>query len=179
MGVETVDAAFDGRITYHDACSGLRELGVKDQPRHLLASVAGLEVAEGRECETCCGFGGLFCVKYPEISGAMVQKKVDDVLWFHRVGDVAYIDKVYIPTVPNPRGEETYGIANDEPDCLADFERKLNAWGLRPQAESDSMREQQEKELLEATRRVLQEPKPDPSEIWDYVYADRNIVAED
>ena len=73
-------------------------------------------------------------------------------------------------------------IANrvtDEPDCLADFERKLNAWGLRSQAESDAMRERQEKELLEATRRVLEEPKPDPAEIWDYVYADRNIVAAD
>jgi 2-oxoisovalerate dehydrogenase E1 component alpha subunit len=67
----------------------------------------------------------------------------------------------------------------DEADCLADFERKLNAWGLRTQAESDSMREQREKALLEATHRVLEEPKPDPSEIWDYVYADRNIVAED
>ena len=67
----------------------------------------------------------------------------------------------------------------DEPDCLADFERQLNAWGLRSQADSDAMRERQEKELLEATRRVLEEPKPDPSEIWDYVYADRNIVAED
>lgn len=67
----------------------------------------------------------------------------------------------------------------EEPDCLADFERQLNAWGLRPQAESDAMRERQEQALLEATREVLKEPKPDPTEIWDYMYAERNIVAED
>lgn len=68
MQVETTGAAFDGAVTYHDSCSGLRELGVKEQPRKLLAGVDGLSVNEGKETETCCGFGGLFCVKYPDIS---------------------------------------------------------------------------------------------------------------
>jgi 2-oxoisovalerate dehydrogenase E1 component subunit alpha len=66
----------------------------------------------------------------------------------------------------------------EEPDCLADFEAKLAGWGLRSQADSDAMRERVEKELLEATRRVLEEPKPGPEEIWDHVFADRNVVAE-
>lgn len=70
----------DGVATYHDSCSGLRELGVKAQPRALLGGVPGLAIAEGREAETCCGFGGLFCVKYPDISGRMVDAKVDDIL---------------------------------------------------------------------------------------------------
>ena len=98
-----------------------------------------------------------------------------------------YIRKERKPFVLEARLSRLHGHSSssganrvtDEPDCLADFERKLNAWGLRTQAESDAMREQQEKDLLEATREVLKEPKPDPSEIWDYVYADRNIVAED
>jgi L-lactate dehydrogenase complex protein LldE len=61
--------------TYHDSCSGLRELGVKAQPRQLLASVEGLELVEMADCEVCCGFGGTFAVKYGDISNAMVEKK--------------------------------------------------------------------------------------------------------
>ncbi|MGJ3259780.1 MAG: (Fe-S)-binding protein [Rhodospirillales bacterium] len=79
-GVTATGAAFDGRVTYHDSCSGLRELGIKEQPRALLASVAGLSISEGRETETCCGFGGLFCIKYPDISEKMVDAKVDDIV---------------------------------------------------------------------------------------------------
>jgi L-lactate dehydrogenase complex protein LldE len=67
-----------GTYTYHDGCSGLRELGVKDQPRQLLAG-AGAIVVEMAEPEICCGFGGTFCVKYPEISGRMVTDKVRDI----------------------------------------------------------------------------------------------------
>jgi len=66
-------------ITYHDSCSGLRELGVKQQPRALLAQVEGVELREMNECEQCCGFGGTFCVKYPEISNAMVGEKSADI----------------------------------------------------------------------------------------------------
>ena len=62
------------RITYHDSCSGLRELGIKTQPRALLAT-AGIEVTEMKDCEQCCGFGGLFAVKYGDISGAIVDEK--------------------------------------------------------------------------------------------------------
>ena len=74
-GVETVEASLAVRATYHDACSGLRELGIKQQPRRLLASVRGLQLAELADAEVCCGFGGTFCVKYPEISTKMVSDK--------------------------------------------------------------------------------------------------------
>ena len=80
MNVRATDAEFAGTVTYHDSCSGLRELGIKDQPRELLSSVRGLNIAEGKETETCCGFGGLFCVKYPDISEKMVDAKVDDIV---------------------------------------------------------------------------------------------------
>lgn len=80
MEFEPSDISYDGVATYHDSCSGLRELGVKDQPRALLDAVNGLSIAESPACETCCGFGGLFCVKYPDVSGAIVDKKVDAVL---------------------------------------------------------------------------------------------------
>jgi L-lactate dehydrogenase complex protein LldE len=76
LGVDAVAAALPARATYHDSCSSLRELGVRRQPRRLLASVAGLELAELPEAEVCCGFGGTFCVKYPEISTKMVDDKV-------------------------------------------------------------------------------------------------------
>ena len=79
MGVRTVPATLDAVVTYHDSCSGLRELGVKQQPRQLLDSVAGLELREMTDPEVCCGFGGTFCVKYPEISTRMVTDKARDI----------------------------------------------------------------------------------------------------
>jgi L-lactate dehydrogenase complex protein LldE len=79
LGVQRVEARFDAHVTYHDSCSGLREMGVKEQPRRLLASVAGVRLTELREAEVCCGFGGTFCVKYPEISGKMVSDKVANI----------------------------------------------------------------------------------------------------
>jgi len=79
-GITGVAARYDGVVTYHDSCSGLRELGVKAQPRALLAGVAGLTLRELPGAETCCGFGGTFCVKYPEISDKMVGEKVADIL---------------------------------------------------------------------------------------------------
>jgi L-lactate dehydrogenase complex protein LldE len=78
-GVRAVDAAYRGRVTYHDSCSGLRELGIKDQPRALLASVRGLELVELADTEACCGFGGTFSIKYPDISNAMAERKTDHV----------------------------------------------------------------------------------------------------
>jgi L-lactate dehydrogenase complex protein LldE len=78
-GMQAVAANWHRRITYHDACSGLRELGVKLQPRELLASVGGLSVEELPGAEVCCGFGGTFCVKYPEISDKMVSDKATDI----------------------------------------------------------------------------------------------------
>lgn len=74
-GVARVKGRFEGRATYHDSCSGLRELGVKAQPRALLATVEGLTLAEMPDSEVCCGFGGTFCVKYPDISNQMVGEK--------------------------------------------------------------------------------------------------------
>jgi L-lactate dehydrogenase complex protein LldE len=68
-------ARFDGAITYHDSCSGLRELGIKAQPRKLLAQVAGLKLIEMKDPDVCCGFGGTFCVKYPDVSNKIVEKK--------------------------------------------------------------------------------------------------------
>ena len=79
LGVKTVAARYDGTVTYHDSCSGLRELGVKQQPRRLLSSVEGLRLREMKTPEVCCGFGGTFCVKYPEISNAMVGEKSADI----------------------------------------------------------------------------------------------------
>ncbi|UIJ71292.1 (Fe-S)-binding protein [Aurantimonas sp. HBX-1] len=78
-GMTAVAAAVSGTATYHDSCSGLRELGVKRQPRLLLESVEGLELAELKDAEVCCGFGGTFCVKYPDISNAIVTKKARNV----------------------------------------------------------------------------------------------------
>ncbi len=75
MQVERVTARYEGSVTYHDSCSGLRELGIKDQPRKLLQSVAGLDLKEMEEAETCCGFGGAFAVKYPDISNAIAERK--------------------------------------------------------------------------------------------------------
>jgi len=80
MGVEQVAARYDGTVTYHDACSGLRELGIKAQPRKLLAGIAGTSLTELPGAEICCGFGGTFCIKYPEISDRMVSDKIDDIL---------------------------------------------------------------------------------------------------
>jgi len=79
MGVASVEATYAGTVMYHDSCSGLRELGVKAQPRRLLAGMAGLTLKELAEPEVCCGFGGTFCVKYPEISTHMVADKARDV----------------------------------------------------------------------------------------------------
>ncbi len=79
MGVEAVDARYEKRVAYHDSCSGLREMGVAEQPRKLLASVQGLSVSELPRREECCGFGGTFSVKMPDISGHMVSEKVADI----------------------------------------------------------------------------------------------------
>ena len=79
LGVEGVAARFEAHATYHDSCSGLRSLGIKDQPRRLLGSVEGLMLTEMAETEVCCGFGGTFCVKYPDISNKMVSNKTGNV----------------------------------------------------------------------------------------------------
>jgi L-lactate dehydrogenase complex protein LldE len=79
LGVKKVEARLAATATYHDSCSGLRELGIKAQPRKLLAGVNGLKLTEMREPDVCCGFGGTFCVKYADISNAIVGRKADNV----------------------------------------------------------------------------------------------------
>jgi len=84
LGVEKVSSRLDEQTpprhaTYHDSCAGLRELGVKAQPRKLLAGIAGLMLTEMRDPDVCCGFGGTFCVKYADISNAIVGRKVDNI----------------------------------------------------------------------------------------------------
>lgn len=74
-----LSSRFSGKVTYHDSCAGLRELGIKRQPRELLSALPGVQLCEMEEAETCCGFGGTFCVKYPEISNRMVSNKIDNI----------------------------------------------------------------------------------------------------
>lgn len=75
LGVTDLGAAFPHKVTFHDGCHGLRELGVKKSPRALLGKVKGLELVEMSEAETCCGFGGTFSAKFPMISTAMGEVK--------------------------------------------------------------------------------------------------------
>ncbi len=79
MKLAHVPGRHAGRVTYHDSCAGLRELGVKAQPRALLGAVEGLTLTELPDAEVCCGFGGTFCVKYPEISTRMVTDKAQAI----------------------------------------------------------------------------------------------------
>jgi L-lactate dehydrogenase complex protein LldE len=79
LKIDRVPGAFSGTITYHDSCAGLREMGVKRQPRALLAKVPGLKLTEMAEPETCCGFGGTFSIKFGEISAKMADGKCADV----------------------------------------------------------------------------------------------------
>lgn len=70
---------YPGVVTYHDGCSGLRELSIKTQARNLLRAVHGMKLKEMEDNETCCGFGGTFCVKYPRISEKIVDEKIDRI----------------------------------------------------------------------------------------------------
>ena len=79
MGVTTTGARFAGTVTYHDSCSGLRDLGIQAQPRQLLAAVEGLRLTEMKDPDVCCGFGGTFAVKYGEISDEIVTRKSECV----------------------------------------------------------------------------------------------------
>lgn len=80
LGVTSTGAVFDGRLTWHDSCSCLREMQVSRQPRQLLQALQGCELIELPDNEVCCGFGGTFCVKFPEISTRMVTDKVDAIV---------------------------------------------------------------------------------------------------
>ena len=79
LRLEKVDARFAGTVTYHDSCAGLRELGIKTQPRALLSGVDGLSLKEMTQPEQCCGFGGTFAVKYGDISAHIAERKCEDI----------------------------------------------------------------------------------------------------
>jgi L-lactate dehydrogenase complex protein LldE len=79
LKVSAVPGEFDGSVTYHDSCKGLRGLGIKKQPRQLLGRVSGLTLKEMSECEECCGFGGAFSVKFGDVSTKIVDRKCDSI----------------------------------------------------------------------------------------------------
>jgi len=80
LRLETIPGTFAGKVTYHDSCAGLREMGIKAQPRALLAKVPGLQLSEMPECEMCCGFGGTFAIKFGEISARLADNKCQNIV---------------------------------------------------------------------------------------------------
>ena len=80
LGIEDVGSDFSGTVTYHDSCHLSRGLGIVEQPRTLLKNIPGLELIEMKDSDTCCGFGGTFSINYPEISIAMADEKIDNIL---------------------------------------------------------------------------------------------------
>lgn len=80
LKLDHVPGRFAGTVTYHDSCAGLREMAVKSQPRRLLATMPDLKVVEMAECESCCGFGGTFSIKYGEISARMADNKCQHIV---------------------------------------------------------------------------------------------------
>jgi L-lactate dehydrogenase complex protein LldE len=111
LGVEDVGASFAGRLTWHDACHALRDLGIRSEPRRLLRHVRGAQLVELSGSDTCCGFGGTFSVKYPEISVAMLDQKVSAI-------EAAGVDAV---------------VAGDA-SCLMQIEGRLTRNGSRIRA---------------------------------------------
>jgi len=79
LKVEDVGASWQGKLTWHDACHGLRDLNIKTEPRKLIRNVRGAEFIEMENAESCCGFGGTFSVKYPEISVAILDQKIEAI----------------------------------------------------------------------------------------------------
>ena len=77
--LDRVPGDFRGTVTYHDSCSGLRELGVKQQPRRLLARMPGVALKEMKNCEECCGFGGTFSIKFGDVSAAIAEAKCENI----------------------------------------------------------------------------------------------------
>ncbi len=80
LGVTDLGARCDGVVTYHDSCHLLRNLRIKEQPRRLLSNISGAEFVEMNDSDRCCGFGGSFSFKYADISAAMVQDKLDNII---------------------------------------------------------------------------------------------------
>lgn len=79
LGVEDLGTHYEARVTYHDSCKLARGLGIREQPRRLIRKVTGIEFVEMKDSDRCCGFGGSFSFKYPEISTAVLEAKVRDI----------------------------------------------------------------------------------------------------
>jgi L-lactate dehydrogenase complex protein LldE len=79
LKLQRVPGQYAGKVTYHDCCAGLREMGVKLQPRALLAGMPGVTLTEMTDCETCCGFGGTFSIKFGDISSRMADNKCENI----------------------------------------------------------------------------------------------------
>jgi L-lactate dehydrogenase complex protein LldE len=107
-GFRSVDAVLPAQASYHDGCSGLRELGIREQPRALLRTVRGLELKELNTPEVCCGFGGTFCVKYADVSNRMAANKTRDI-----------------------QGAGAELLISGETGCLLNLEGKLHRDGVR------------------------------------------------
>jgi L-lactate dehydrogenase complex protein LldE len=80
LGIDDVGARYEGRVALHQSCHLLRELSVRTEPRRLLENVRGLQLVELERAEACCGFGGLFSIKYPHISGGILEEKMDCII---------------------------------------------------------------------------------------------------
>ena len=80
LKIDSIESDFKGVVTYHDSCSGLRELSIHEQPRKLMDKIEGLHLRELPDSNVCCGFGGTFCVKYADISDRMVENKVNQII---------------------------------------------------------------------------------------------------
>lgn len=105
--VDDLGARFDGVVTYHDSCHALRELHIKDGPRRLLAKVQGLTLREMEAAEECCGFGGTFSVKFPEVSGGMARTKIESI-----------------------RKTEASTVVSIDPSCLMQLQGVIDRAGL-------------------------------------------------
>lgn len=79
LGVDDVQASYRGKVALHQSCHLLRELNVRNEPQRLLKAVKGIDLVDLERSETCCGFGGLFSIKYPEISGGILQEKIESI----------------------------------------------------------------------------------------------------
>lgn len=79
-GAPPFRSAYRGRVTFHDSCHALRELGISSQPREILNSLEGVELVEMEMAQACCGFGGAFSLKYPEVSKSMLREKTDSIM---------------------------------------------------------------------------------------------------
>ena len=108
LGTDDLGASWNGRVSWHDACHGLRDLGICDQPRRLLSKVRGLEFVESSTCDRCCGFGGTFSVNMPGISIAMVDEKIEE------------LERLSIDAV-----------ATSDASCLMQLEGRLQARGSK------------------------------------------------